>query len=155
MWSTDCRRRGPSAARQSRAHGVSLQSCGGGRSIESRNFAHIFSSARKAGDGPKFAHIFTHGRGRPNSRKNMSKLWPVPRYDGPTHTPLGYRTRSRERRPGPPTRQSALNLRNPLEFWKRHSGTQCGRLCMAVYWRGEATTLIVCVLTRRRGDCMS
>ena len=40
--------------------------------MESRMFTHIFSSARKAGDGPKFAHIFTHGRGHPNFKKNLS-----------------------------------------------------------------------------------
>ena len=55
---------------------------GGGRSIESRNFAHIFSSARKAGDGPKFAANFIQRRGHPNFEKNVSKLWP-----GPTRGP--------------------------------------------------------------------
>jgi len=45
---------------------------------ESPKFAQTFISGRKAGDRPKFALNFTHGRDHPNLEKILSKLWPGP-----------------------------------------------------------------------------
>ena len=70
---TECRPpRRPHAGRHAQV------SQGGGSVSETRNFAHNVAFARKSGDGPKFALNFSRGRTRPNFRKNLSKLWPVP-----------------------------------------------------------------------------
>jgi hypothetical protein len=46
---------------------------------KSQNFAHNVASARKSGQSPKFALNLCRGRTHPNFKKNLSKLWPVPR----------------------------------------------------------------------------
>ena len=69
---------------KNRRHWLEWPSGGGwsrlGRPVgnESPKFAQTCFSGRKAGDGPKFAEIFSQRRGHPNFKKNLSKLWPGP-----------------------------------------------------------------------------